>query len=42
MSSSANALPTSGLDAKVREGVILCVAALRRCPFERMRHLGQA
>ncbi len=40
--STANALRTSGLDAKVREGIILRVAALSRCPFERMQHLGQA
>jgi hypothetical protein len=32
----------SGLDPKVREGVILRVAALCRSPFERMQHLDQA
>lgn len=39
---SANALRASGLDAKVREGVILRVAALSGCAFERMQHLGEA
>ncbi len=39
---SANALRTSGLDPKVREGAILRVAALSRSAFERMQHLGEA
>lgn len=39
---TANALRTSGLDAKLREGVILRVAALSDSPFERMQHLGEA
>ncbi|HEX4355802.1 MAG TPA: carboxymuconolactone decarboxylase family protein [Polyangiales bacterium] len=40
--SLANALRASGLDAKIREGVILRVAALSACEFERMQHLGEA
>ncbi len=40
--SSANALRSCGLDAKVREGIILRVAALSDCAFERMQHLGEA
>ncbi len=39
---SANALRTSGLDPKLREGVILRVAALSDSAFERMQHLGEA
>ena len=39
---TANALRTSGLDPKLREGVILRVAALSDSPFERMQHLGEA
>ncbi len=39
---TANALRTSGLDPKLREGVILRVAALSESPFERMQHLGEA
>ena len=39
---TANALRTSGLDPKLREGVILRVAALCDSPFERMQHLGEA
>lgn len=39
---TANALRTSGLDAKLREGIILRVAALSESPFERMQHLGEA
>ncbi len=38
----ANALRTSGLDPKLREGVILRVAALSASPYERMQHLEQA
>ena len=38
---TANALRTSGLDPKLREGVILRVAALSDSPFERMQ-LGEA
>ncbi len=38
----ANAFRTSGLDAKLREGVILRVAALSGSAYERMQHLGQA
>ena len=40
--STANALRASSLEARVREGVILRVAALSRCAFERMQHLGEA
>ena len=40
--SSANALRASSLTARIREGVILRVAALSGCAFERMRHLGEA
>ncbi|MDQ2802831.1 MAG: carboxymuconolactone decarboxylase family protein [Pseudomonadota bacterium] len=40
--SLANALRASGLDAKLREGVILRVAALSGSAYERMQHLGQA
>ena len=40
--SSANALRASSLEARVREGVILRVAALSSCAFERMQHLGEA
>lgn len=39
---SANALRSCGLDAKIREGVILRVAALSGCAFERVQHLGEA
>lgn len=39
---SANALRASGLDAALREAVILRVAALQRSAYERMQHLGQA
>ena len=39
---TANALRTSGLDPRLREGVILRVAALSQSPFERMQHLGEA
>ena len=39
---TANALRTSGLDPKLREGVILRVAALSDSPFERMQHLSEA
>lgn len=38
----ANALRTSGLDPKLREGAILRVAALSRSAYERMQHLEQA
>ena len=38
----ANALRASSLDAKLREGVILRVAALSQSTYERMQHLGQA
>lgn len=38
----ANALRTSDLDPKIREGAILRVAALMACPYERMQHLAQA
>lgn len=38
----ANALRVSGLDAKLREGIILRVAALSDSAFERMQHLNQA
>lgn len=38
----ANALRTSGLDPKLREGVILRVAALSGSAYERMQHVGQA
>lgn len=40
--SSANALRASSLDVRLREGVILRVAALSSCAFERMQHLGEA
>ena len=40
--STANALRASSLDAHVREAVILRVAALSGCAFERMQHLGEA
>ena len=36
----ANALRASGLDARVREGAILRVAALSDCAFERMQARG--
>ena len=39
---TANALRTSGLDPKLREGIILRVAALSNSPFERMQHVGEA
>ena len=39
---TANALRASGLDAKLREGIILRVAALCDSPFERMQHLAEA
>ncbi|MCM3849003.1 carboxymuconolactone decarboxylase family protein [Pseudonocardia sp. DR1-2] len=39
---TANALRTSGLDAGLREGVILRVAALTGSAYERMQHLDQA
>jgi len=39
---TANALRTSGLDPKLREGIILRVAALSDSPFERMQHLDEA
>lgn len=38
----ANALRDAGLDAKLREGVILRVAHLCGSAYERMQHLGQA
>ncbi len=38
----ANALRASGLDPKLREGLILRVAALSGSAYERMQHLGQA
>lgn len=38
----ANALRASGLDPKLREGVILRVAALTGSAYERMQHLEQA
>ena len=38
----ANAFRASGLDPKLREGVILRVAALSGSAYERMQHLGQA
>lgn len=38
----ANALRASGLDPKLREGVILRVAALSGSAYDRMHHLGQA
>ena len=38
----ANALRASGLDAKLREGAILRVAALSGSTYERLQHLGQA
>lgn len=40
--SLANALRASALDPKLREGVILRVAALSGSAYERMQHLGQA
>lgn len=39
---TANALRAASLDPKLREGIILRVAALSDSPFERMQHLGQA
>ena len=39
---TANALRVSGLDPKLREAIILRVAALSQSPFERMQHLGEA
>ena len=39
---TANALRTSGLDPRMREGVILRIAALSGSAFERMQHLGEA
>jgi hypothetical protein len=38
----ANALRASGLDAKLREALILRVAALSGSAYERMQHLEQA
>lgn len=38
----ANALRVSGLNPKLREGVILRVAALNNSAYERMQHLEQA
>ena len=38
----ANALRSSVLDPKVREGAILRVAALSNSAFERMQHIGEA
>ena len=38
----ANALRASNLDAKLREAVILRVAAVQGSAYERMQHLGQA
>jgi alkylhydroperoxidase family enzyme len=38
----ANALRASGLDPKIREGVIIRVAALSGSAYERMQHLDQA
>ncbi len=38
----ANALRAAPLDAKMREAVILRVAALHDSAYERMQHLGQA
>ena len=38
----ANAFRASGLDAKLREGAILRVAALSGSAYERMQHVGQA
>ena len=38
----ANALRGSGLDPKIREAVILRVAALQGSAYERMQHLDQA
>ncbi len=38
----ANALRASGLDAKLREALILRVAALSGSAYERMQHLDQA
>ena len=38
----ANALRASGLNAKIREGAILRVAALHASAFERMQHFGEA
>ena len=38
----ANALRASSLEAKLREAVILRVAALEGSAYERMQHLGQA
>lgn len=39
---TANALRTSGLNPKLREGIILRIAALSGSAFERMQHLGEA
>lgn len=39
---TANALRVSGLDPKLREGIILRTAALSDSAFERMQHLDQA
>ena len=39
---TANALRASGLDPKLREAIILRVAALSDSPFERMQHLQEA
>lgn len=39
---TANALRVAGLDPKLREGIILRVAALSESAFERMQHLGEA
>ena len=38
----ANALRASSLEAKLREAIILRVAALQGSAYERMQHLGQA
>jgi len=38
----ANALRSSGLDPKLREGVILRVATLMESAYERMQHLAEA
>ncbi|WP_133648546.1 carboxymuconolactone decarboxylase family protein [Paraburkholderia flava] len=38
----ANALRSSGLDPKIREGAILRVASLCNSAYERMQHEGQA
>lgn len=39
---TANALRASELDPKLREGIILRLAALSGSPFERMQHLNEA